>query len=61
MMWNYFKDVETNTDWNECTDKNGATLGRCVYACQGNEDCEMDCITSFKNRQTHCPCEVFNL
>ena len=53
-----FKDLEMNQDWNICIDDNGATLGRCVYACDGNESCEADCIDSFKNRQANCPCEV---
>ena len=53
-----FKDLETNQDWNICIDENGATLGRCVYACDGNESCETDCLDSFKIRQTNCPCEV---
>ena len=47
-----------NQDWNDCIDDNGATLGRCVYACNGNENCEADCLDSFKNRQDNCPCEV---
>ena len=53
-----FKDLETNQDWNIRIDENGATLGRCVYACDGNESCETDCLDSFKIRQTNCPCEV---
>ena len=47
-----------NQDWNDCIDDNGATLGRCVYACNGNDSCEADCIDGFKNRQANCPCEV---
>ena len=53
-----FKDLDTNEDWNMCIDDNGATLGRCVYACDGNESCETDCLDSFKLRQANCPCEV---
>ena len=53
-----FQDLETNQDWNICIDDNGATLGRCVYACDGNESCEAECLDSFKSRQANCPCEV---
>ena len=53
-----FKNLESNQDWNICIDENGATLGRCVYACDGNESCETDCLDSFKIRQSNCPCEV---
>ena len=56
-LYQYFKDLETNQDWNLCIDDNGATLGRCVYACNGNLDCEIDCLDSFKSRQANCPCE----
>ena len=54
-----FQDLETNQDWNICIDDNGATLGRCIYACDDNESCETDCVNSFKIRQTNCPCEVW--
>ena len=42
-------------------DDNGATLGRCVYDCNGNEPCETGCLDSFKSRQANCPCEVRTL
>ena len=53
-----FKDLEANKHWNICIDDNGATLGRCVYACDSNESCENECLDSFKIRQADCPCEV---
>ena len=31
---------ETNPEWNRCLDENGMTLGRCVYECGDNKDCE---------------------
>ena len=52
------KDLETNQDWNICIDDNGATLGRCIYACDGNKSCEDNCLDGFKSRQANCPCEV---
>ena len=40
-----------------CIDDNGAVLGRCVHACNGAEDCETECLRTFKARQNNCPCE----
>ena len=54
----FIQNVETNMDWNMCIDNNGSILGRCVHACNGKETCEMECLKSFKDRQTNCPCEV---
>ena len=50
--------VENNQNWNRCIDDNSLTLGRCVYHCQNNEQCEDDCLARFKTRQLDCPCEV---
>ena len=54
----YIQVVEENQDWNRCIDDNSLTLGRCVYNCQNNEQCEDDCLARFKTRQLDCPCEV---
>ena len=54
----HIKVVEQNEDWNRCIDDNSLTLGRCVYNCQNNEQCEDDCVARFKTRQLDCPCEV---
>ena len=54
----YIKVIEENQDWNRCIDDNSLTLGRCVYNCQNNEQCEDDCLARFKTRQLDCPCEV---
>ena len=50
--------MENNQDWNRCIDDNSLTLGRCVYNCNNNEQCEDDCLARFKTRQLDCPCEV---
>ena len=50
--------MEENPDWNRCIDENSLKLGRCIYNCENNEDCENDCINRFKTRQVNCPCEV---
>ena len=55
---NIIKVVEENPDWNRCIDDNSLKLGRCVYACENNEECEDDCLSRFKSRQLNCPCEV---
>ena len=52
------KVVEQNEDWNRCIDDNSLTLGRCVYNCQDNDQCENDCLARFKTKQLDCPCEV---
>ena len=52
------KVVEDNPDWNRCIDDNSLKLGRCVYACENNQECEDDCLSRFKTRQFDCPCEV---
>ena len=50
--------VEENQDWNRCIDDNSLNLGRCVYNCENNEQCEDECLARFKTRQLDCPCEV---
>ena len=47
-----------NVNWNVCIDENGSKLGRCIYACNNNDDCEDQCVEQFKTRQYDCPCEV---
>ena len=54
----FIKVVEENPDWNRCIDDNSLKLGRCVHACNDNEECEADCLSRFKTRQLNCPCEV---
>ena len=49
---------ESNDDWNTCLDENSLQLGRCVYACNGDRNCEADCNDDFRQRQFDCPCEV---
>ena len=53
--------IEENPDWNRCIDDNSIKLGRCVNACNENQECEDDCLSSFKTRQLNCPCEVSEL
>ena len=36
-------------------------MGRCVYACNGDRNCEADCNDDFRQRQLDCPCEVCTL
>ena len=50
--------VEENPNWNKCLDQNGMTLGRCIYSCEDNEECESACVQQFKTRTEDCPCEV---
>ena len=33
-------------------------LGRCIYACNGDRNCDADCSDQFRERQLECPCEV---
>ena len=57
-LTHFIKVVEENQDWNRCIDDNSLALGRCVYNCTNNEQCEDDCLARFKTRQLNCPCEV---
>ena len=52
------QNLETNVEWNRCTDSNGASLARCILHCERSKRCEDDCISEFENEQTKCPCEV---
>ena len=52
------QDVEENFNWNKCLDQNGMTLGRCIYSCEDNSECEAACVEQFKTRTEDCPCEV---
>ena len=54
----YFQDVTKNENWNKCLDKNGQSLGRCIYDCNDDEWFEADCIWEFKVDTDNCPCEV---
>ena len=53
--------MESNLEWNKCIDANGIAMGRCVRACDGDESCELDCLTDFKSKQLDCPCEVSDI
>ena len=37
--------------------KNICSLGRCVYNCQNDQNCEASCVSNFKTNQKDCPCE----
>ena len=52
------KVKETNENWKKCLEENSLEVGRCLYGCQGNTDCESDCNDDFRARQLECPCEV---
>ena len=52
------QDVTENANWNKCLDINGMSLGRCIYNCEDNEECEASCVEQFKTRTDDCPCEV---
>ena len=53
-----FQDVTANEDWNQCLDINGMSLARCIYKCDNNSACEIDCVANFKTETVNCPCEV---
>ena len=46
-----------NLDWKSCTESMSIDLGLCIYACQGNKDCEDSCVEQFKITHQDCPCE----
>ena len=37
--------------------KNIQSLGRCIYNCQNDLNCEAICVSHFKTKQNDCPCE----
>ena len=57
IIW-LFQEKETNEDWNACFGENSLEMGRCVYACNGDRNCEANCNDDFRQRQLECPCEV---
>ena len=38
--------------------KKSKTLGQCILDCNDDNSCEMDCVLTFKNEQSECPCQV---
>ena len=51
------KEKRENPEWNSCIDSNSIKLGRCMYDCNDDLECETDCTQQFKSRQQNCPCE----
>ena len=37
------KDKRENAPWNSCIDSNSIKLGRCMYDCNNDIDCEAEC------------------
>ena len=58
LIQNFVQAKEINEDWNKCLEENSSVLGRCIYACNGNRNCDADCSDQFRERQLECPCEV---
>ena len=52
------KVVENNAEWLRCMDYNSSRLGKCIYECEEDKQCEDECVNSFKILQKDCPCEV---
>ena len=50
--------VENNAEWLRCMDYNSSRLGKCIYECENDKQCEDECVDSFKILQKDCPCEV---
>ena len=38
--------------------KNSKTLGQCILDCNDDNSCESDCVNTFKNEYSECPCQV---
>ena len=54
-----WQDKRSNNEWNRCIDENSIFWGRCIYDCDGDDQCENQCVAEFKLKQEDCPCEVF--
>ena len=39
---------------------NSRTLGECILNCKDDSTCETNCVSTFKNEYSECPCQVQN-
>ena len=52
------KDDLNADNQDACLNKTSKTLGQCIIDCKNNSDCETDCVSTFKNEHSECPCQV---
>ena len=53
-----FKDESNADNSNACLNKASKTLGQCILDCKNDSSCETNCVSSFKDDHSECPCQV---
>ena len=53
------KDDSNDDNLDACFGKNSKILGQCILDCKNDSDCETDCVSSFKEEHSECPCQVY--
>ena len=54
-----FKDATDDDNFDACVTKNSKNLGQCILTCNDDASCEETCVTTFKEKHSKCPCQVF--
>ena len=58
-MYNLFQDASNDDNLDACLSKNSKSLGQCILDCNNDTSCEADCVATFKDKHSECPCQVF--
>ena len=53
-----FQDNSNNDNLEACLSKTSKTLGQCILDCNNDSSCETDCVSTFKDEHSECPCQV---
>ena len=55
-------EKEEFDQWQMCMEENSVNVGQCLSGCGADDNsCQSDCVESYYQAQTRCPCEVTNL
>ena len=53
-----FQDNSNDDNLDACLSKTSKTLGQCILDCNNDSSCETDCVSTFKDEHSECPCQV---
>ena len=53
-----FQDDSNDENLDACLSKTSKTLGQCILDCNNDSSCEIDCVSTFKDEHSECPCQV---
>ena len=53
-----FQDESNEDNFEACFSKTSKTLGQCILDCNNDSSCETDCVSTFKDEHSECPCQV---